>query len=191
MINYDDPEGLQAVIISQRINMPGVDTFVQEVWDQSSHYLNKWIIKVKSVHAQGESRASPLHRALNPCMQWRRLGLCRAAQMGSWGDGCCQHTDQAVGRRSHCYSPRRHVQGMSDTFVGETHHGWIVVDMLSVQYWSSRAESVHTGFRLFVRHRISGVLIRRGAAHVISWWSSAGLRDRLSVFYRLRFWVTD
>lgn len=35
--------------------------------------------------------------------------LCRAAQMGVWGDGCCQLTDQAVGRWSHCYSPHKHV----------------------------------------------------------------------------------
>lgn len=50
--------------------------------------------------------------------------ICRAAQMGSWGDGCCQHADQAVGLRSHCYSPRRHVQGMSDTFIGGTAESW-------------------------------------------------------------------
>lgn len=35
--------------------------------------------------------------------------LCRGAQMGVWGDGCCQLTDQAVGRWSHCYSPHKHV----------------------------------------------------------------------------------
>ena len=35
--------------------------------------------------------------------------LCRAAQMGVLGDGCCQLTDQAVGRWSHCYSPHKHV----------------------------------------------------------------------------------
>lgn len=59
------------------------------------------------------ARAQSLHAMEAPA------GLCRAAQMGLWGDGCCQHTDQAVGRRSHCYSPRRHVQGMSDTYRGD------------------------------------------------------------------------
>lgn len=72
----------------------------------------------------------------------------------------------------------------------ETHIGWIVVNMLTVHYWSLRTEEC-SRWNSVLGH-IKGVLINRLAAHVISWWSNAGLCDTLSsVFYQLGFWVTD
>lgn len=50
--------------------------------------------------------AESAHEYLRACT--KPACLCRAAQMGVWGDGCCQLTDQAVGRWSHCYSPHKH-----------------------------------------------------------------------------------
>lgn len=43
-----------------------------------------------------------------PCTKY--ACLCRAAQMGVWGDGCSQFSDRAAGRWSHCYSAHKHLK---------------------------------------------------------------------------------
>lgn len=65
--------------------------------------------RLRSAHTLDESHVSSLQWALSLSACTKPACLCRATQMGMWGDGCCQLTDQAVGRWSHCYSPHKHV----------------------------------------------------------------------------------
>lgn len=121
---YYEPEGLQAVIVTMEyICLDWIHScrlYKSKIKKNKKKIRKERKEKVTTAHDQGESRTS-LPRGRSPCTQLRWLDVCRAAQMGSWGDGCCQHTDQAVGRWSHCYSSRRHVQGTSGTSLRDAH----------------------------------------------------------------------
>lgn len=146
---------------------------------------------MRSAHARGKSWASPLQRGLHPCMQWRRRGLCRAAQMGSWGDGAVStqiklwvggpiaiHHAGTYRASQACSLERR-----------TTAESWSIRLLCIIGHREQRIFTPECGSLLGTE--IKRVLTTRGAAHLISWWSSAGLCDMPSLFYRLRFWVTD
>lgn len=120
-----------------------------------------WIISVFLA-----ARAQSLH-AIEPAR------LCRAAQMGVWGDGCCQLTDQAVGRWSHCYSPHRHVGHVRHVPWRHTRAGWCCV----LRFWCllciilpRRSENMHRGGGSLLGWRCENRgRTRRGAVPIICW----------------------
>lgn len=83
-------------------------------------------IRLRCAHEPAESHVSSWASACT-----RPACLCRAAQMGVWGDGCCQLTDQAVGRWSHCYSPHKHVGHVRHVPRRHTRGGYCVLMLAS------------------------------------------------------------
>lgn len=133
MIHYDPK--VQAAIISQRMNRPAhiaAGSGRREKNNSEICTCTGWIIRVFFA-----ARAQSLH-AIEPAR------LCRAAQMGVWGDGCCQLTDQAVGRWSHCYSPHRHVGHVRHVPWRHTRAGWCCVP----RFWCLLCIICHIGLRI-------------------------------------------
>ena len=66
--------------------------------------------------------------------------------MGVLGDGCCQLTDQAVGRWSHCYSAHKNVGHVRHAPWRHTRGGYCVLVML---FGSVLVKNVHIYFFRF------------------------------------------
>ena len=67
--------------------------------------------RVRSADEAGESHVSCVYAVESLLLHAHRACLPMQSSTDGrvWGDGCCQLTDQAVGRWSHCYSPHKHV----------------------------------------------------------------------------------